>query len=211
MLTHSPRAFPWEIAAPVGERQTTRKHGRLARGRRLRLRLCLRKECGRRYQPRPRCWNQRYCGDPECLRQVRRWQAARRQARYRLAAHIKARHAQAEKARRLRLNAAAQTVADPEIASERGHAARTVFPLLMCDRPGCYEHPASSIRNQARYCGRDCWLAVRNVLDRERKWLSRGTLAGRKKRSFEYQAVRQRRIVRLACASNSFPQRSPPN
>jgi hypothetical protein len=105
MLRHSPRAFPWEIAAPVGDRQTTQKRGRSARGRRLRLRICLRKECSRKYQPRPRCWNQRYCRDPECLRLVRRWQAARRQVKYRLAAHIKARHAQAEKARRQRVSA----------------------------------------------------------------------------------------------------------
>lgn len=211
MLTHSPRAFPWEIATPVGERQTTQKHGRSARGRRLRLRICLRKDCGRRYQPRPRCWNQRYCGDPECLRQVRRWQAARRQAKYRLAAHVKARHARAEKARRQRVNAASQTVANPEIAPRRGHAAQTFFPLSLCDRPGCYEEPTSSIRNRACYCGRDCRLAVRNVLDREHKWLSRGTPAGRKKRSFEYQAARQRRIARQACASNSLPLRAPPN
>jgi hypothetical protein len=73
MLTHSPRAFSiWKIAAPVDDRQTTQKSGRSARGRRLRLRICLRKECGRRYLPRPRCWNQRYYGDPECLREVRR-------------------------------------------------------------------------------------------------------------------------------------------
>ena len=177
----------------------------------MRLRICLRKECGRRYQPRPRCWNQRYCQDPECLRQVRRWQAARRQGKYRLAAHVKARRAQAEKARRQRVSAASQTVANPEIAPQRGHAARTFFPFSLCDRPGCYEQPASSIRNQARYCGPDCRLAVGNVLDRERKWLSRGTLAGRKKRCLEYQAARQRHVARQARACDSLPLRAPPD
>ena len=41
----------------------------------------MRKGCGREYQPRR--WNQRYCQDPECQREIRRWQAARRQARRR--------------------------------------------------------------------------------------------------------------------------------
>ena len=53
--------------------------------------MCLRKGCGRKYQPRR--WNQRYCQDPECLRQLRRWQAAQRQARRRQDDAIKAEHA----------------------------------------------------------------------------------------------------------------------
>ena len=69
---------------------SAQKRGDLARG------LCLRKGCGRKYQPRR--WNQRYCQDPECLREVRRWQAARRQAKRRQDAASRARHAQAEKA-----------------------------------------------------------------------------------------------------------------
>ena len=48
----------------------------------------------------------------------------------------------------------------------------------------------SSPRNPARYCGPACRQAVRNVQDRERKWLSRGTSDGRKKRAIEYQAAR---------------------
>ena len=43
----------------------------------------------------------------------------------------------------------------------------------------------SSPRNPARYCGPACRQAVRNVQDRERKWLVRGTLDGRKKRAIE--------------------------
>src|SRR5262249_44921860 len=66
------------------------------------------------------------------------------------------------------------------------------FPGPLCDRPGCYEPPVISPRNPARYCGPACRHAVRNVLDRERKWLLRGTLEGRKKRAFEYQAPRRR-------------------
>ena len=106
---------------------------------------CLRKECSRRYQPRPRCWNQRYCGDPECLRQVRRWQAARRQPIYRLAAHVKARHARAERARRQRVNAVSQTIASPEI--HRGVVTRReLFSRFRCaiGRAATKSQPAQS-------------------------------------------------------------------
>ena len=65
------------------------------RCRRPRPRLCLRKGCGRKYQPRRP--NQRYCQDPECLRLVRRWQAARRQARRRQDDAAKIQHAQAQR------------------------------------------------------------------------------------------------------------------
>lgn len=68
-----------------------------------------------------------------------------------------------------------------------------IFSLPVCDRPGCHEPPQTSVRNAACYCSRACRQAVRNVLDRERKWKSRGTLDGRKKRAYEYQAARQRR------------------
>ena len=66
--------------------------------------------CRRKYQPR--CRNQRYCQEPECLRQVRRWQAARRQAKRRQDADVRAQHAQAEKERRQRAKSASQAVED---------------------------------------------------------------------------------------------------
>ena len=87
----------------------------------------MRKGCGREYQPRR--WNQRYCQEPECRRQVRRWQAVRRQAKHRQEADAKARHAQAERERRQRVKAASQTIQQPEVTPARGHAAETFFPL----------------------------------------------------------------------------------
>jgi hypothetical protein len=98
-----------------------------ARRRRPRPRICLRKACGRKYQPRR--WNQRYCHEPDCQREVRRWQAARRQARHRQAAAAKARHAQAERARRQQAKAASQAPQKPELPSPRGHAAEDFFPV----------------------------------------------------------------------------------
>jgi hypothetical protein len=84
------------------------------------------------------------------------------------------------------------------------------FPGPICDRPGRYEPPVTSPRNPARYCGPACRHAVHNVLDRERKWLVRGTLEGRKKRAFEYQAARRRRPPRRRKASPLTPSRAPP-
>ena len=84
------------------------------------------------------------------------------------------------------------------------------FSPPLCDRPGCHEHPVSSPRNPARYCGPACRQAVRNVQDRERKWLSRGTLDGRKKRAIEYQAARRRRALRQGHIPHPAPSRPPP-
>ena len=167
----------------------------------------MRKGCGREYQPRR--WNQRYCQEPECLRQVRQWQAARRQAKHRQAAEAKARHAQAEH----------EHVSGPRLRPrllniQRLHrrvvTQQNFFSAPLCDRPGCHEHPVTSLRNPARYCCSACRQAVRNVLDRERKWLARGTLEGRKKRAYEYQAARWRRSSRRCNTSAPASSRPPP-
>ena len=84
----------------------------------------------------------------------------------------------------------------PDCSGTRGYVgawsrSRSFFPPPLCDRPGCYDHPVTSLRNPARYCGPACRQAVRKVRDRERKWLWRGTLDGRKKRAYEYQTARR--------------------
>lgn len=109
----------------MGTPHVTKRYRRLPRGRRPRPRICMRKGCGRKYQPR--CWNQRYCQDPQCLREVRRWQAARRQAKRRQDARAKARHAQAEKQRRQQAKATPKAMENPDVAPARGHAAENFF------------------------------------------------------------------------------------
>jgi hypothetical protein len=109
----------------VGTLHVTQSDRRLPRARRPRPRSCLRKGCRRRYQPRS--WNQRYCQDPECQRQVRCWHAARRQAKRRQDIVVKAQHAQGEKARRLRVKTTSKAVENPEVTTARGHAAETFF------------------------------------------------------------------------------------
>ena len=125
-MRHPPRAVPLGAVPPVGAGQGTPKPRTSARGRRPRPRICFRKGCGHKYQPRR--WNQRYCQDPQCQREVRRWQAARRQARHRQHAQARARHVQAERARRQRAKSAPQTVGRPEVTPARGHAAGNFFP-----------------------------------------------------------------------------------
>jgi hypothetical protein len=188
-LAHSPRAVPWE-GTPVGPRHDKPK----CRCRRPRTRVCLRQGCGRKYQPRR--WNQHYCQDPECLRLVRRWQAAKRQAKRRQDEAAQAEHAEAERVRRQRISSSPQAPEPPEIGAARGHAAKIISPTPMgplCDRPGCHEPVAKSGRSQARYCCSACRQAVRQVVDRERKWKFRGTFRGQRTREQEYQAARARR------------------
>jgi hypothetical protein len=205
----SPRAIPWEIATPVGCCQDKPNRGRRASPRQPRARICLRKGCGRKYQPRR--WNQRYCREPECLRLVRRWQAAKRQAKRRQDDAAKAEHTEAERARRQRATSTPQAPKPAEIAAARGHAARIFSPTSLCDRSGCQEPPPKSGRNQTRYCCSACRQAVRRVVDRERKWRHRGTFRGRRAREQEYQAARARRCKEQRDAARMTPPRAAPS
>ena len=127
MVTHSPRAFPWEIEPPVGNHHVKPKPRPKARARRPRARPCLNKGCGREYQPWR--WNQRYCQDPQCRREVNRWQATQRQAERRKTGDAKAKHAQAEKERRQRAKSTPKVTQNPEVTPARGHAAKIFSPF----------------------------------------------------------------------------------
>ncbi len=124
-MAHSPRAFPLGVAAPVGTPHVKVRRRCTPRARRPRPRTCLRKGCNRQYLPT--CWNQRYCQDPECQQQVLRWQAARRQAKHREDETVRARHAQAEKARRQEAKPVPKIVNGAEVTPVRGHAAENFF------------------------------------------------------------------------------------
>jgi hypothetical protein len=134
-----------------------------ARGRRPRARICLRKGCGRKYQPR--CWNQRYCQDAECQRQVRRWQAARRQAKRRLDAAAKAQHAEAQRLRRQRAQSEPQAPKNAEVAAARGHAAKIFF-----DYP-CAPGRGATNRRCRRSATRDATAALPAVGRLAKFWI----------------------------------------
>jgi hypothetical protein len=197
----------------VGRAHLTTGRGVSASRGRLGWRSCLRKGCGRRFQARQ--YNQRYCQDPECLREVRRWQGAKRQRKCRSQAEGRQRHAEAERERRK------QRASEPPKPSESESAAADTpaepcawsrskkFPEVFCDRPGCYEPPRDSPRAAASYCGDDCRAAMRRVRDRQRKCLRRKTEAGQFKRCLEYQAARaKRREGPLACGDSTPGQSS---
>jgi hypothetical protein len=139
-----------------------------ASGRRPRPRMCLRKGCGQKYQPR--CWNQRYCQDPECQRQVRRWQAARRQAKRRLDAEAKAKHAEAQRLRRQRAQSMPQALKDAEVAVARGHAAKIFFACL------CAPGRGATNGRFRRFATRDATAALPAVGRFARFWI--GNVSG---------------------------------
>jgi hypothetical protein len=112
----------------VGTHHVKAKRRPKARARRPRPRKCLGKKCGRKYQPR--VWNQRYCQVPECRREILRWQAAKRQAKRRKNAKVRAQHTEEERVRRQEAKAAPQAVPKPEVAPARGHAAQPISPLF---------------------------------------------------------------------------------
>jgi hypothetical protein len=136
-------SFPLGARPPVGACQVTRNHHRWARARRPRIRKCLRKGCRRRYQARN--WNQRYCQDPRCLLLVRRWQAARRQAKRRQDDVVKAQHAEAEKDRRQRIKLASQAVE----SSEAVPPAWSRTPIFFCFRSAIGQGATKPQRNRS--------------------------------------------------------------
>jgi hypothetical protein len=200
----------------MGQIQHTNQGSVSARGRRPGRRTCLRKGCGRRFQARRP--NQRYCQDPECRKELRRWQAAKRQQKRRADAEGRRQHAEAERQRRKRKAGEGKAVEDGPTAATaaaacaRGHAAHK-HPAVFCDRPGCYEAVRESPGAPASYCGDACRTAMNRAGDRQRKWLLRKRPAGRIKRQLEYEAARAKRrggdaLAReLAPASGSIPRR----
>jgi hypothetical protein len=178
----------------MGRGYFTTERGISASEGRLGWRSCLRKGCDRRFQARR--YNQRYCRDPDCLREVRRWQGAKRQRKCRSQAEGRQRHAEAERQRRKQRASQARKAPESEPAATDmpmepcAWSRSRKFPEIFCDRPGCYEPPRNSPRVPASYCGDDCCAAMRQAQDRERKWLSRKTKAGRFKRHLECQTAR---------------------
>jgi hypothetical protein len=180
---------------------------------RLRPRICLRKECGCMY--RPTRWNQRYCQQADCLREVRRWQAAKRQRFHRRLPVNRKRHAEAEAQRRRdreAQKAKRNVVASKEPTGHHGAWSRSKMPSGdFCDRPGCYEPLPGDSRAPARYCGSACRQAVRRVVDRERKWLKRNGYCTGRARCPASQAASERLVetpaarAQKACCGEAEP------
>jgi hypothetical protein len=171
-----------------------------ARGRRLGWRVCLCKDCGRKF--RARQYNQRYCRERGCLDAVHRWQAAKRQQKCRADPAGRQRHAEAERQRRKQKASQAHAAGPSDVSAcdadpdARAWSRSARHPEIFCNRPGCYEPLRNSPRAAACYCSDECRAAVNQARDRERKWLQRKRKTGRFKRRLEYQAARDRRRQR---------------
>ena len=195
----------------MGQSQFTSRRQASASTRGLRPRVCLRKDCARVYQPRR--WNQRYCQEPECLKEVRRWQNAQRQEQRRRRPEVREQHATAERQRRARRRQAHASAMlgepSPTGAPSDGRAwsrRRKIFAPF-CHRPGCYEPLPQGGRVPARYCGSACREPMQRVLDRERKWLRRKTPEGRRQRGSEDQARGPGRGKRRVESTRHRPRR----
>ncbi len=158
------------------------------RARKLPVRCCLRKGCRHRFRPKRN--NQRYCQDPNCLRLVRRWQAAKRQQRRRAQEEHRRARATSERKRRQQRKADAALRSKPATPKRKSKPAwsrrRKKFSEPFCDRPGCWEEPASVGGQRSSYCSPTCRQAMERVLDRERKARERKSFCGRYKRQLEY-------------------------
>lgn len=166
----------------MGQQQHTSSAKSSQKASRFPPRPCLRKGCERTFVPGH--WNQRYCREPECLRELHRWQAAKRQRRRRSHPENRRQHAEAERCRR-RCQREQRRVAlakssppsrtpdqDQESAPRAWSRGANIFEDF-CDRPGCYEPLRCSCRAPARYCGDSCRQAMDRVRSRERKYKRR--------------------------------------
>lgn len=110
----------------MGRIEHTTEVSTSTRGGRLGWRICLRKGCQQRYQASH--WRQRYCRNPDCLGELRRWQAAKRQRKRRATAEGRAKHAQAERQRRGRMKNQASSPSGSIHKGARGHAIKKFPP-----------------------------------------------------------------------------------
>ena len=150
-------------------------------------RTCLRQGCNCVFLPGH--WNQRYCREPSCRQELRRWHAAKRQRNHRQNPVNRQKHAKAERQRRKRRREEIRSRESerPPPSPTPGHdeASRAwsrseTIPEHFCDRPGCYNPVRPSCRAPTRYCSDECRQAMQRVTDRERKykWRRRRAAAG---------------------------------
>lgn len=173
---------------------------------------CLRRGCENHYTPRR--WNQQFCGDPDCRKEVRRWQAAKRQQRVRETEQGRKRHRERERQRR-RANRNRKSVPNPPVQPPAqppeprpsGAWSRCKpHPKYFCDRPGCFDPVRPARSRAARYCGDECRRAVNRVRDRQRKHLKRQDLTNELHRSTRFDPLLPIRSEHLPQAQCDEPR-----
>jgi hypothetical protein len=138
---------------------------------RLSPRLCLLKGCERNFQPNHhRC---RYCSE-DCVVAARKWRRWLADQKYR--ASKQGKQARQDQSIRYREKCKQELIAmkEPEQAApipSVGDTKAAAGKKSCCHRPGCYEQflPAPQTPHQ-KYCGPECYQAMRRVLIREKRW-----------------------------------------
>ena len=170
-------------------------------------RRCQRKGCHCVFVPGR--WNQRSCRQPECLLELHRWQAAKRQQRRRSQAEVRRQHAEAERLRRGRQREEARVRQAEQSSLVSSSSASIDAPKprawsrskknpgdLFCGRAGCFEPLRPSCRAPAHYCSDKCRQAMHRVRDRERKYKWRKDKAADRRPCDENGSTRQGRRQR---------------
>jgi len=133
-----------------------------------RRRLCLLKGCGCWF--RPKCPLSRYCS-AGCRGEARRWAKRRAAERYRQTEKGKAaRREQATARRRRRKEQRTEFRGSPPSVGDHNECHQG----FICARPGCYERVIPTDRSPLKkYCSHECYMAMRRVVERERRWRER--------------------------------------
>jgi hypothetical protein len=143
-----------------------------------RARRCLLKDCECLFIPS--CPQSRYCSKA-CQQAARRWRRVKASRAHRAdpdGREQRRRHNRLyRQRRRARVTAAAAArppSSTPAREGKRPACSCEFFHERMCDRPGCYV--TFTVRHECscqRFCSLACRLALRRVLDRERRYRSR--------------------------------------
>lgn len=133
-----------------------------------RHRLCLLKGCGCWF--RPKSPSSRYCS-ASCREKTRQWSKKRAGERNRQTEKGKAARRKQATARRQRLKLRrTECKGSPPSVGDHNECHQG----FICARPGCYERVIPTDRSPLKkYCSHECYMAMRRVLERERRWRER--------------------------------------
>lgn len=141
-----------------------------------RQRRCLLKQCEQSFRPAHR-WA-RYCSS-SCRQDARRWSQWFANRKYRASQRGKAqRRGQSQRNRQRRCQGPPPDATQPATCLPRlggeGYQQEDFEKKSPCQRPGCYECFAISIRSPLKkFCSALCRKALRAVLQREARWRRR--------------------------------------
>jgi hypothetical protein len=149
-------------------------------------RACLLKGCDRHFHPNHHL--DRYCSEA-CIQAAKVWNRKLANKKYRESE--KGKQTRANQAKRYR-DRIEQEKANPMTELPKNHAdddpregyhKEKSQKKSCCQRPGCYEqfdpHPRAP---HQKYCGPECYKAMRTVLVREKRWKDRLALRKKSKR-----------------------------